>query len=149
MQDQGEGGETPSSDPEVVRGRQQVIALIVSLGGSFLLITMVAGVPFLSVFGPLVVVGLLGMQIFRGTVWARWLLAAVTLLFAASNAWAAYLAASAGHSSWVLNAALTAIYLWCGFVLGLSRAIGAFQAMQRARALARRAGPSRPDDPQP
>lgn len=117
--------------PDTEKGRRQAIAILVTLVGSIVIVAFLGGSTVPGMLMQLIVVGLLGMQLFRGAGWARWVLVAVAALTVVGNGWAAVQGAQAGGASWAINAALAAIYGWCGFFLAMSRSLAAFVADQR------------------
>lgn len=119
-------------DPQVTRGRQQAIAVLVTLGGSIVVVALLGGSPIAGMVVQLVVLGLLGMQLFRGVVWARWVIAAMTGLAAVGNAYMGVGSFGGDGAGWIVNAALGVIYAFCAFMLAMSPAIRAFMDAQRA-----------------
>lgn len=119
-------------DPTRTRGRQQAIAVLVTLGGSILVVALLGGSPIGGMLVQLIVLGLLGMQMFRGVVWARWVLAAMTGLGALGNAYMGVGSFGGDGSGWIVNAGLGIIYAFCAFMLAMSPAIKAFMDGQRA-----------------
>ena len=117
--------------PDVARGRQQVRATLVTLGGSFVLGAFLGGVPFATLIVWLVVLALLGMQMFRGVKWARYLLAALTGILAASNGYQLVISLGGDGAGYILNGALVLVYVWVAFMLVMSDAIAAFTTHQR------------------
>ncbi len=117
---------------ELLRGRQQALAILVTLGGSIVTVAFLGGAPLRGMAVQLVVLVLLGVQLFRGTVWARWVLVALIALAAAGNVTMAVGSFSGEGGGWIVNVGLAAIYVWCTFVLALSPAVGSFMAARRA-----------------
>ena len=120
-----------ADDPaRFARGRQQVMAVAVSLLGSVVLLAVVGAIPIGPTVGQLVVLALLLAQVYRGTAWARWLTAGLAALVGVGNAASAWTQLD-GDGVWALNACLAGVYLWCAFILALSRAVDAFLRDQR------------------
>ncbi|MCB9596765.1 MAG: hypothetical protein H6719_28845 [Sandaracinaceae bacterium] len=124
--------ETPAGDPTVTRGRQQAIAVLVTLGGSIVVVTFLGGSTLAAMLVQLVVLVLLGVQLFRGVGWARWVIAAMTGLGALGNGYVAATSLGADGIGWIVNVALAVIYAWCAFMLAMSSAVVAFMGAQRA-----------------
>jgi len=119
--------------PDTERGRRQTIAILVTLVGSIVIVALLGGSTLPAMLIQLIVIGLLGLQLFRGAAWARWVLVAIAALTVVGNGWAAAQGAQAGGASWAINAALAAIYAWCGFFLAVSRSLAAFVTAQREK----------------
>ncbi|MEZ4337039.1 MAG: hypothetical protein R3B82_10460 [Sandaracinaceae bacterium] len=119
-------------DPTLTRGRQQAIAVLVTLGGSIVVVALLGGSPLAGMAVQLIVLALLGMQLFRGVVWAKWVLAAMTGLAALGNGYMGVSSFGGDGSGWIVNAGLAVIYVWCAFMLAMSPAIQAFMSAQRA-----------------
>jgi hypothetical protein len=119
-------------DPTVARGRQQIVAILVTLGGSIVLVAFLGGSPLAGMLVQLFVLGLLAMQLFRGVPWARWVLCALTGLAALGNAWVGVQSLGADGTGWIVNAALLALYAFSAFMLAMSPAIREFESHQRA-----------------
>ncbi|MBX3271263.1 MAG: hypothetical protein KF729_13435 [Sandaracinaceae bacterium] len=130
------GRERAEGATQVTRGRQQVLAVLVTLGGSIVVVALLGGSPLPAMIVQLVVLALLGYQTMRGVGWARWVLVALTGLAALGNGYAGLESYGADGIGWIVNASLAAIYLWCAAVLVLSEAVVAFQAAARARGAA-------------
>ena len=127
----------PASEPaggQAARGRQQVLAVLVTLGGSIVVVALLGGSPLPAMIVQLVVLALLGYQTMRGVAWARWVLVALTALAALGNGYAGLGSYGADGIGWIVNASLAAIYVWCAAVLVLSKAIVASQAAAGASA---------------
>jgi len=127
----GDEPEGPAEDPELVRGRQQSMAILVTLAGSVVTVAFLGGAPLSGMFIQLIVLALLGVQIFRGTPWARWVLAAMITLAAVGNGYNAVGSFGAEGIGWIVNGCLAAIYAWCAFMLAFSSAVTAFMLAQR------------------
>ena len=128
-----EGGEVETrgdEPPELARGRQQLVAIVVTLGGSIALVAAVGGLPLGTAAVELAIFGLIAVQLFRGAQWARWTVVVLTLLTAAGNGYNA--ARIFGDDpSWILNAGLAATYLFCAFILVFSAPLVAFMRARR------------------
>lgn len=124
--------EAPDAPPEVMRGRQQVLATMVTLGGSFALATFLGGMPLVGLLTYGFVLGLLGLQIFRGVAWARYVLSLFCLYLAGVNVYGLVVSLGGDGSGYIVNGALGVVYLWCAFMLAMSKAIGAYTDAQRA-----------------
>ena len=124
-------GDGEPSDPD--KGRRQAIAILVTLVGSIVIVALLGGSTVPGMLIQLIVIGLLGMQLFRGAGWARWVLVGIAALTVVGNVWAAVQGAQAGGASWAINAALAFIYGWCGFFLAMSRSLAAFVVSQREK----------------
>lgn len=118
-------------DPEVARGRRQASAVAVSLIGSILVTVVLGLTPLVSALLSLVINGLLLVSVFGGRAWARWVLAALTGLGAAANAWMGAGSFGAEGAPWMLSFGFAGIYAWCAFVLAFSRPLGAFVNARR------------------
>jgi len=126
------GGGEPEAPPPG-RGRQQLVAVTVTLGGSIVLVAALGGSSLAAMVGQLFVIGLLTLQIFRGAPWARWVVVALALLVGAGNAVNAARLFGVDGSSWPINAGLAAVYAWCAFILAFSRPLASFVRQQRAK----------------
>ena len=125
--------EAPTGEAaEHLRGRQQALAVLVTLGGSIVTVAFLGGAPLGGMVVQLIVLVLLGVQLFRGTVWARWVLVAMVSLAAVGNATMAVGSFGGEGVGWIVNVGLAVIYAWCAFVLAFSPVVGAFMSAQRA-----------------
>lgn len=125
--------EPEEEDRRTARGRQQLIAVAVTLIGSFVLLLVLGLAEPRSTVIWAVVFALLSFQIFRGRNWARWIVVALTFVLGARNAFAAASFFDTVGSSWPINAALVFVYAWCALILALSRPLQQFVSEQRRR----------------
>ena len=124
--------EEPNEPPEVRRGRRQGLAIGVTLAGSIVIVAFLGGSSMPGMFVQLIVLLLLGVQISRGTGWARWVTVAMTVLAGVGNAYQGVISFGADGIGWGVNVGLAIIYLWCAVVLGLSSSLTAYMSAQRA-----------------
>jgi len=131
--DLGVAVETRAARAHLARGRQQLIAVAVTLIGSIVLIFAMGGSTVGVLTIQLIVVSLLTLQMFCGAPWARFFVVAMTVLFGLGNLYNAVRLFSTEGSSWPINAGLSLLYLWCAFILFFSRPVGSFMRDQRVK----------------
>lgn len=124
--------ELKAATTQLVRGRQQLIAVAVTLIGSILLVFAMGG-SGAGVVTQMVVVGLLTLQMFRGAPWARWGVVALSVLVGVLNLANALRLLGVEGSSWPINLGLAVLYFWCAFILAFSPSVASFMRDRRVK----------------
>ena len=120
-------------DDPFSKGRQQLIAVAVSLVGSIVLLLLIGAAQLGTAVIWTFVFSLLSLQMFRGRNWARWIIVVFALVLGGGNAYSAATLFETVGSSWPINAALVVVYAWCAFILLLSKPVQDFMGDQRAK----------------
>jgi hypothetical protein len=113
------------------RGRMQVIAASVTLGGAVALLGVLGANQGGGRFLQAIALGLLLVQLFRGRPWARWVLVAFAGWMAVS--YARYGADDLGSSASLVSLGLALAFALSAGVLALSKPVSTFLAAQRVR----------------
>lgn len=121
----------PRSDAATDRGRRQVMAVAVSLGGAVVLLASIGAAGGQGFVMHAMAIGLLLVQIFRGRGWARWFLVVLTAASGLSNGLQAV--QRFGEDGSYVSLGLALVFLWSAGVLALSKPVARFLRAQRLR----------------
>lgn len=134
VRDAGSRAEGRSGEARLLRGRQQAVAVSVSLIGSVGLMLVLGMLPARHALPEAIVLGLLSYQILRGAPWARWVLAALTAWLTWGAAAIAWQEVQSDRGGWVIGVGLALVYGWCTLVLVLSAPLANYMRVARTRA---------------
>lgn len=118
-------------DYDVERGRRQVMAAAVTLGGALMLLAVLGASTGRGVFLQGFAIGLLLLQVFRGRGWARWLLAVMSGLLGLSYGLAGL--QDLGSPPSLMSLLVSVILAWTAGVLALSKPVARFLTAARLR----------------